>query len=150
MPASFELKGADKMRGEIEELARKALDGTKRALRLEAERIRTESLRKYVPKDLGTLAGSIKVHPVQYDGSEISVRITAGDASAPYALAIHEHPSDASPPSWQGKPIEDILSVRERTPWSLAEGQRGPKYIERPLMAAVPGMAGRIAKAVEL
>lgn len=60
--------------------------------------------------------------------------------------SVHEHPSSISPPSWEGKAIEEIESVRAGQPW-VAEGSgRGPKYLERPLNAALPGMAGRIAE----
>jgi len=150
MAGELILKGEAEMRRKMTALARSVPLKAAAALRIEAEVIKTKAIQVYVPKNLGTLAGSIRVRDVEIHGVSIQVKITAGDASAPYALAVHEHPSDASPPSWRGLPIESIHSVREHTPWSLGTGQRGPKYIERPLNEAIPGMSGRIAAAVQL
>lgn len=150
MAATFDLKGFDDLAKRLTAAGEETINKAKQALRVEAEQVRTEAVRKHVPRDLGTLAGSIRVGRVQELGGDMEVRITAGDSSAPYALAVHEHPSDSSPPSWRGKAIEDIKSVRGRNPWSIGEGQRGPKYIERPLMAAAKGMAERIGKAIKL
>lgn len=146
----FELRGVGRMRQRLREIAARVPQQAAQRLRVEAEQIRTRSLQEYVPKNIGTLANSIRVHDVEFKGGDMEVKVTAGDASAPYALVIHEFPDGPVPPTWQGKAIEDIKSVRERTPWSLAEGQRGPKYLERPLNLAIPGMAERIAKAIVL
>lgn len=97
---------------------------------------------EFVPVDLGTLRASGTVKPVKRSGTNYSVTLYYGGPSAPYALAVHEHPSEHSPPSWRGKGVEDILAVRTRIPWSL-DG-RGPKYLERPLLQAMDGMAERL------
>lgn len=145
MSAGLELKGGKAMLAKLARIEAKFPDRTEGALRIEAEYIRTDSVQNYVPKNLSALAGAIHVQPPTRNGNDIEVKIVAGGPSAPYALSVHEHPSEHSPPSWQGKGVEDILSVRGRKPWSLDEGQRGPKYLERPLNKRVKGMAERIA-----
>lgn len=146
MASEFKLKGVREMQERIRAITAAHAGKVDRALKLEAEAVKTTMLRKTVPVDANALRSSIRVGEVQRSGNDASVAITAGDSSAPYALAVHEHPSEHSPPSWQGKAIEEILSVRDRKPWS--QDGRGPKYLERPLNAAIPGMAERIARAV--
>lgn len=63
----------------------------------------------------------------------VEVKIVAGDETTPQALAIHEHPSPHSPPSWEGVNVE------------FHPSGRGPKYIEEPLNEAIGGMAERMA-----
>ena len=111
------------------------------ALFQEAEEIMTVSKRDHVPvaPDGGTLRGSGFVNPPEFGlGGDISVTLGFGGPAAPYAEAIHEHPSGASPPTWEGKTLDFHLGG-DRT-----------KYLERPLLKAVPGMGRRIAKSVGL
>lgn len=135
-PITLKITGAAEMRREIERIANRVPDAVVQALRGTAEEILTEAKQKYVPVDLGTLRSSGHVQPVKRTDDILSVTLVFGGAAAPYALSVHEHPSSASPPSWRGKRIEDIKSVRSRTPWNVGEG-RGPKYLERPLKRAV-------------
>lgn len=78
-----------------------------------------------VAPDGGTLKASGYVELPVIEGNEVSVTMGFGGAASAYALALHEHPSDASPPSWKGKELH--FSV---------EGT-GTKYLERPFLAAV-------------
>lgn len=142
MAATFELKGTKAMQRKIERIAQQFPNKIERALRIEAELVMTDSKRNFVPVDLGTLRSSGHVGNVERKGKDLSVTLDYGGAAAPYALAVHEHPSDHSPPSWEGKALTDISD------WS--KDGRGPKYLERPLMAAIPGMARRIAAALRL
>lgn len=105
----------------------------KRALRIEAELIKTDSQQNYVPVDLGTLRSSAQVSDAEIRGRDVEVSISYGGAASDYAAAVHEHVSEHSPPSWQGTDVQ------------FSPQGRGPKYLERPLMAAVRGMDGRIA-----
>lgn len=139
---SFELRGTKAMQRRIRVLASQFPNRVEQALRIEAELILTRSKRDFVPVDLGPLRASGFVHDVERKGKELSVTLAFGGAAAPYAIAVHEHPSAHSPPSWEGKAISDIGK------WS--EDGRGPKYLERPLMAAVAGMARRIAASLRL
>jgi hypothetical protein len=84
----------------------------------------------------GALRNSGKRHEPEINGPDISVTITFGDATTEaYAVAVHEHLSPSSPPSWQtGKPIN----------WT--EANTGPKFLEQPVLEARAGMAERHAK----
>ena len=145
----FTLKGEKAMAAKLRALADQFEDKVSQALRVEAEQVMTTAKREYVPVDLNTLRSSGRVGDVERTGKDVQVSMSFGSAAAAYALAVHEHPSAASPPTWQGKAIEEIKSVRSGTPWSLAEGERGPKYLERSLNRAAKGMAARIAAKVE-
>ena len=84
-----------------------------------------------VPVDLGTLMGSGNVDNVKRTRDRVSVEMGYGGAAAAYALAVHEHPSSHSPRSWSG---------------GVVFSKGGPKYLERPALAAARGMAGRLAR----
>lgn len=146
----FDVRGDEEMQARLRQLANAAPGRMSQALRIEAEDVMTKSKQRYVPVDLNALRSSGHVKPVQRRGKDLSVTMAFGGPSAPYALAVHEHPSRHSPPAWRGKRPEQILSVRQRKPWVLSPGGgRGPKYLERPLKRAIPGMGFRIAKQLE-
>lgn len=133
-----DLKGLDEMKRRLSAIPRDISKRLARAVKLEAEYIMTVSKREYVPVDLGTLRASGKVDAPVIDNGYITVGMHFGDAASAYALTIHEHPSPHDPPSWNG------VTVR------FKPGDRGPKYLEIPLKAAIPGMNVRIAKAIDL
>lgn len=133
----FTLRGEQDVRRRLERLMSQFDDAVPGALREEAEQVMTASKRDHVPVDLGTLRSSGHVTPAVRRGKDVEVELVYGGAAAPYALAVHEHPSEHSPPSWQGKLVGGI-------DWS-PEG-RGPKYLEKPLNEAKAGMADRIAR----
>lgn len=90
-----------------------------------ANTIMTDAKENYVPHDKGLLAASGAVDvPIVLPGF-ISVRMHFGGPSEPYALAIHEHLSEHSPPSWQ---------VAEESGSGVHFSHGGPKYLERPVM----------------
>jgi hypothetical protein len=94
----------------------------KRGLRHWAEMVAEIAKTTRVPvaaKRGGTLRASIFVKPEENTNSVV---LGAGGPAEPYALAVHEHLSKYSPPSWQGKPILN---------WHLAG--TGPKYLENPV-----------------
>lgn len=94
------------------------------ALYRRAEDIMTVSKERHVPVDLSALKNSGTVHLPVVVGNSVSVELSYGGPSVKYALAVHEHPSKHSPPSWQGKQI------------TFSPAGHGPKYLERPLLAA--------------
>lgn len=146
----FTIRGDQEMRSRLRKLSSAAPRRMEQALRLEAEEIMTRSKQQYVPVDFGTLRSSGHVEPVKRLGKELSVTLAYGNAAAPYALSVHEHPSRHSPPSWRGLPPQRVLSVRGRKPWTLSPtGGRGPKYLERPMKRAISGMGDRIARQLE-
>jgi len=99
----------------------------RRALKEEAEAIMTTSKQKFVPVALvggGTLRDSGFVEDPVTRGSKISVTLGYGGFAKAYALAIHEHPSKSSPPTWKGKELNFNVG--------------GVKYLERPMDLAAP------------
>lgn len=138
---SFTLKGQDAMNKRLKRIAAQFGNKIESALRIEAELVMTKSKRDHVPVDLGTLRNSGHVgRPVRV-GKDVSVTMAYGGPAAAYALAVHEHPSRHSPPSWEN--IRDEQGRFRRVQFSPSG--RGPKYLERPLMDAIPGMPERIA-----
>lgn len=76
----------------------------------------------FVPIDSADLVNSGRAEDPAVDGATHSIRLAFGDeASAPYAIAVHEHLSQFSPRSWQ----ESVFIN-----WSRG----GPKYLELPVM----------------
>ena len=127
--ANVKITGDKKVIANLNKLARRAPVGAAAALFQEAEKIMTESKESFVPVDQGPLRASGQV--AKPDVTPLGASVTmgyGGDAEA-YALAIHEHPSPASPPSWAG---------------GVNFKRGGPKYLERPLRNAIPGMAVRL------
>lgn len=161
---SFEIKGIKGMQQRIDRIVKRIPDAAEQALRIEAEVIMTRSKQGFVPVDLGTLRSSGHVSDPVRHGKDVEVTLAFGGAAAPYALAVHEHPSDYDPPSWEGKgtgtrgPLERD-SKGKFLPGSgkntgdnvvhFGPGQRGPKYLERPLKDAIRGMTERIATRIE-
>jgi hypothetical protein len=136
------------MQAKLREIAKHFPDRTARALFKFAEmEIMTPSKRSYVPIDDGPLRDSGFVDIPSRKGTMIIVDMFYGGASAPYALAIHEHPSQYDPPSWQGATgggRSGAFSGEVR----FVTG--GPKYLELPMMAKVPTMARDLAKLIML
>lgn len=139
--ASFNLSGVERLKVSILNKAKSIRSQVEDALRLEAEFVRTDSMMK-VPVDKGSLRASAHLVPetgVNVEGDTISVSISYGGASAPYAAAVHEYPERHSPPSW-----EKAESVE------FGPGDRGPKYLSRAMDEAEPGMTDRIADNIEI
>lgn len=139
---SFKLKGGAEMRRELKAIANRYPSRMEAAITLEAERIVTTAKQDYVPVDLGPLRASGHVEPPKRAGrlglgKDIEVSMSFGGSSAPYALAVHEHPSEHSPPTWQGKAIV------------FSPPGRGPKYLEIPFRLARTGMAARLARSLK-
>lgn len=135
----FTLKGDKEMRRRLARLASRNLDKVGAALRAEAEAVMTRSKREFVPVDLGTLRSSGTVIGPNRKGKDVSCDLQYGGPAAAYALAIHEHPSGSTPPSW-----------RAASSVTFQPDGRGPKYLERPLMESVPGLPERLAKRLKL
>lgn len=130
-----------------------------RGLRREAEAIMTDSKANYVPTDMGILKGSGFVQPVQVTASNVSVTLGYGGAAKVYALYVHEGIGPAVGRPAFMPPVSALLPWVKRHglpeeaafPIARAIGLRGlapTKYLERPLLAAVRGMDGRLATGV--
>lgn len=146
---SFEVKGIKGMQQRIDRIVRQVPNEAEQALRIEAEVIMTKSKQGYVPVDLGPLRASGHVSDPERRGKDVEVTLSFGGAAAPYALAVHEHPGDYDPPSWEGKGTSFVKGDGNSEVVHFGPGERGPKYLERPLRAAVAGMAERIASKIE-
>lgn len=132
---SIKWKGLNEFRRRLEDSRADALKDLGRALFVEGERIMTVSKRDFVPIDFGTLYSSAQVRKPHFRGTRAEVLLGYGGAASAYALAIHEHPSKHSPPSW-----EDGVSFNVG----------GPKYLERPVNDAAKGLAERLGRHLEL
>lgn len=137
---SFEIKGMRELERKLARIGASAPRAIAPALEVEAELIMTDSKENYCPvaPDGGTLRASGKVDRAEIRGGDVSVGMGYGGPAAPYAEAIHEHPSGASPPSWRGKTLNFHLGGDRR------------KYLERPLMQAKAGLAGRLARRIRV
>jgi len=136
--ASIVFKGIKEMRAKIKAIQKEFPDKIERALYKEAQFVMTAA-KKVTPvaEEMGgTLRNSGFVSKPARRGTAFSVVLGFGGAAAAYATAVHEHPSGSSPPSWEGKTI------------TFNPPGTGPKYLERPLMEAIPGMAERVAARV--
>lgn len=140
----FSLRGVADLKRNLVDISRSTRENLSTAALSEAELIAERSRNEFVPIDKGDLASTIKV--VKGDlsqgrselgqftsGSAIEVNIIAGDETTPQALAIHEHPSPHSPPSWEGVDVK------------FNPSGHGPKYLERPLNEAIGGMVERVS-----
>lgn len=139
------VRGFREMRAQFAALTRMYPKAIARAVYEEAEFIMADSKEKFVPvghggAEGGHLRDSGHTQPPVIEGREIKVTMAYGGAAAPYALAVHEHLSEHSPPTWLNKSASEIN-------WSVPG--TGPKYLELPFRAAVPGMMGRIAQSIK-
>ena len=122
---TFKLKGTRSMQKKLNRLAAQFEDRLPVALQTEAELIMTTSKKDFVPVDKGTLRASGHVEKVRREGEMLIVRLVYGGPSAPYAAKQHED-------------------------MTLSHTVGGPKYLERPLVDAIPGMPARLAARMKL
>lgn len=116
--------GDEELQKRLRAAPKKALSALAAALQVTAEvDVMTPSIDRFVPKDLGALANSGFVEEPRQRGNTVTVEMGYGGTAVPYALAVHEHPSRHSPPSWRGKRADEIN-------WNVAGS--GPKYLEKP------------------
>ena len=109
----------------IRKLQRTYPDKMEMAITVEAELIMTRSKASFVPVKLNALRSSGHVEKAERVGRIVLVRLVYGGVSAPYAIIQHE-----------------------RLDFQHKVGQA--KYLERPLNEAVPGMAKRMARTLDL
>ncbi len=101
-------------------------------LNLEAELIMTEAKQNTpVAPDGGTLRASGHVQPPKITGSTVVFTLGFGGAASAYALAVHEHPSKHSPPSWAGG-----------VTWNVG----GPQFLKNAMNKAEAGLGRRVAR----
>lgn len=122
---SISAKVTDTMSGKLRAMQKRIPEVMRTALYRRAEFVMTKSKTSYVPIDLGTLKNSGHVEAPVQSGAMVSVDLVFGGPAAPYAKAIHDHPSSSSPPSWRGVNVQ------------FHPSGRGPGYLMTPLMEQV-------------
>jgi hypothetical protein len=151
--AKTKLAGSEEMQRRLHKLSTKFPDKIRGALFFRAQLIMTDSKANYVPVDETGLKSSGQVRePERGKGREISVALEYGDTAREYAIAVHEHPGPHDPPSWRGGEF-GIAETKGRG-GGFSGGVQfvtgGPKYLERPMMAAVPRLARDLASDLNL
>jgi hypothetical protein len=138
------MQGADEMRRKLQEFAQQYPRRVGTALYREAQLIMTEAKHRCpVAQDGGTLRASGMVSEPQYVDDDIIITLSFGGAAMPYAIAVHEHLSEHSPPSWV-KAEQSGHGIHWTTPGT------GPKFLEGPLNEALVGMLDRLATRLKL
>jgi len=139
--AHFTMLGVEKVRTTMLNIAQAMPDKVKKALYKEAQIEMTEAKKRCpVAPDGGTLRASGIVLPPEHEGKRISVTMSFGGGGAEaYALAVHEHLSEFSPPSWQPPTIVQ---------WNAAG--TGPKFLESVMLEALPHMGDRISESLDV
>jgi len=120
MSVTLTITGTDKLAAACRRFGGQALPTAAAALYQEAEEIIGDSKEHYVPVDLAVLKASGHVQPPEISGNTVSVTMGYGGAAKDYAIVQHE-----------------------RLDYHHTVG--GAKYLERPLLAAARGLAGRLA-----
>lgn len=114
-----------------------------------ANKVMTDAKENYVPvRPVGeTLSGQLRgsgivEKPVKDADGGMSCRMFFGGPANAYALAVHEHLSEHSPPSWV-----KAEAAGHSINWTWPN--TGPKYLERPLMVhsgELPAAGGEALK----
>lgn len=131
---SLELEGADKFIKRLRKASKDAPKLLARGMNVEAEKIMTKAKRN-TPVDTGTLRASGHVRSPVLGRRSVTIELGFGGAASAYALAVHEHPSEHSPPSWSG---------------GVSFGVGGPKYLERAVRDSAKSFGRNIARNVDL
>ncbi len=136
-----QIDGTDELIRNLTAFAARAGEQFAAALYQEAEVIMAEAKQLTpVAPDGGTLRNSGHVQLPQKEGAETSVTLGFGGPARDYAVAVHEHLSEHSPPSWRSHP-HDIH-------WNVPG--TGPKFLETPMLEAAPKLGQRLADRVKL
>lgn len=129
------------MRVKLETLKKHLPIEVEAALYAETE-IETTEVKKRTPVGPPPIGGHLRasVHSVKpkWEGNRVYTKISAGGPAMPYAIAVHEHLSVHSPPSWM--PPADVQ-------WNVPG--TGPKFIESVILESRPYMGARVAKRIE-
>lgn len=142
MSDEVEVKGGDEMRRRIERLARQIPNEMAAALFQEVL-VEEKEMKRRCPSGPhgGTLRATITTNKPVVSGALISVTVEAGGPAAPYGIAVHEHLSEHSPPSWKHLGADEI-------DWNIPG--TGPKFMSGPLFESAPFMAARLNKRIDL
>ena len=123
--AKAKLRGEEAMLRKLRKLEKVYPDRMELALTIEGELIMTKSKQSFVPVRFGPLRSSGFVEGAKRTARLVSVRLVYGGTAAPYAIIQHER-----------------LDFKHKV------GEA--KYLEKPMNQAVPGMAKRMARTLDL
>jgi len=138
------VKGLNDMLAILKAISKKFPDRVAQAIYLEGQIAMTEAKRRCpVAPDGGTLRASGMVHQPVRTLRHIAVTLSFGGAAQDYAIAVHEHPSEHSPPSWV------IAEARGSGIHWNADGT-GPKFLEGPINELQPILASKLAARLQL
>ena len=121
---TLKIDGIKEMKRATARVRDRAITALRRALFQEAVTVMNDSKRTFVPVDLGTLRSSGAVFPPETRGSSIEVTLGYAGAASAYAVHVHEN-----------------MTAKHRV--------GGPKYLERPILAAVSGMEKRLGSVLK-
>jgi hypothetical protein len=136
-----ELKGVQKLLQNIDKANKQAMQAAKRAMYTEAQLAMTEAKLR-CPIEDGVLRSSGKVGTPVAEGRNMYVELSFGGAASAYAIAVHEHLSVHSPPSWKIAESHGN-GVQWHTPGT------GPKFLESVLNERKPEMRDRLARRIK-
>lgn len=155
------VKGAKQLQKALEQAGHRAEIGAKAALYQEAERVMATSKEEAPVGVDGVLRASGFVETPESAPNGWLVRLGYGGASKAYARVIHDgrEPGKRPPPILSLVPwVRKKLGVAEDEVRNVAflvarkigvKGTKPTKFLERPLMNAVPGMASRMAATIK-
>lgn len=139
--ATVDLESMQKLTAKLQKIGRSLPQVTGAILFREAEKIMKRSKEEFVPVEHGPLRASGKVLLPEMAGAQVSVTMGYGDASVRYAIAVHEHLSQHSPPSW-------VAAEAAGRHVQFHPAGHGPKYLERPLDEARSGLDVRLGQGI--
>lgn len=135
MSLTLTISGGEQLQAALQRLGENSRAFAASALYQEAEIIMSDAKEHYVPVEHGALRSSGFVQPPKTEGETATVVLGFGGAASAYAIAVHEHLSGSSPRSWR-------IAEAAGRPVRFSPG--GPKFLERPLMAAARHLAAHI------
>lgn len=157
MAMNAKVKGTRELMRALERAGARAGEASAAALYQEGERVMAASKQEAPVGVDGVLRASGHVERPQMNTTGWQVRLGYGGASKGYAQVVHDGrtPGKKAPPAralepWVKKkmavPQDEVRSVAFLVARKIGlKGTKPTKFLERPLMEAVPGMAGRMA-----
>lgn len=125
------------------DLLKRALPGVVGAALYQEALIDMKEAKKRCPvaPDGGVLRASGTVDPPAQKGRDVFVRSHFGGPAKDYAIAVHEHLSEHSPPSWKKAGQDGINWTRSGT---------GPKFLESVILESASTINQRVANRIAL
>lgn len=154
--ARSRVEGVDDLKRALARAGALAIPALSAAMVEEQEKVIADAV-ELAPSDFGTLRGSGTVLPPEIGLHEVTVVAGFGGAAAPYVVAVHEHLSEYSPPSWQiaegaSQSVESgaFESQGGSGGVSFSPQGTGPKFLERPFLERAPRIYANLALGVRL